>query len=153
MSRSETTWSLSAYFQVIVFLVLFANFFPSLIRVCICQLEDLALYSSIANLQNSSMASQPAEPVYRTPVPFFTRLVYAGKLYLSKFAIKVIFCVLNLPGIRKKAHQPTFTKVYPIQPSLRHRIFVPKQWKHGDALLPLYLDIHGGGFALLEACC
>lgn len=99
------------------------------------------------------MTSKLAEPVYRTPVPFSTRLFYASKLYLIKFAIKVILRVLNLPGIRKVAHQPTFTKVYPIQPSLHHRFFFPKSYKSGDPPLPLYLDIHGGGFALFEVGC
>jgi hypothetical protein len=99
------------------------------------------------------MTSQLAEPVYRTPVPFSTRLFYACKLYFIKFAIKVVFRVLNLPGIRKAAHQPTFTKAYPVQSSLRHRFFFPKSYKSGDPPLPLYLDIHGGGFALFEVSC
>jgi len=96
------------------------------------------------------MASLPPAPVYRTPYPLSSRLFYAIKLYLIKFVTKILLRVLNLPGIRKREHQPTFTKVYPIQPSLRHRVFFPKTYKSGDALLPLYLNLHGGGFALFK---
>jgi acetyl esterase/lipase len=99
------------------------------------------------------MASTPgatSAPVYQTPTPFFVRLFYAGKLYIIKFLTWALFRVLNLPGIRKRSHQPTFTKVYPVQPSLRHRISVPKSYKSGDVPLPLYLDLHGGGFALMS---
>lgn len=96
------------------------------------------------------MASQSAAPIRRPPFPFLTRLYFACKLYTIKFLTKGFLIVLNLPGIRNRANQPTFTKVYPVQPSLRHRIFIPKSYKSGDPLLPLYLDIHGGGFALFE---
>jgi acetyl esterase/lipase len=95
------------------------------------------------------MASQTVAPVYRTPYSFFERLYCASRLHLFKFLSTALFRVLNLPGIRNKSHQPTFTKVYPIQPSLRHRIFIPKSHKSEDAPLPLYFDLHGGGFALM----
>jgi acetyl esterase/lipase len=57
---------------------------------------------------------------------------------------------LNLPGIRDCSILPTFTKVYQCQLALKSRIFIPKSYKPGDAALPLYLDIHGGGFALMS---
>jgi acetyl esterase/lipase len=97
------------------------------------------------------MASTPGSistPIYRTPHPFF-RLFYGCRLYTIKFLAWAFFRVLNLPGIRNRSHQPTFTKVYPVQSSLRHRVFIPKSYKSDDAPLPLYLDLHGGGFALL----
>jgi acetyl esterase/lipase len=96
------------------------------------------------------MASQASAPVYRTPHPLSTRLFLASKLYFFKFVAKVLMGIRNFPGIKNKDHNPTFTKVYPVQPSLRHRIFVPKSYKTGDPPLPLYLDIHGGGFALFD---
>jgi acetyl esterase/lipase len=67
-----------------------------------------------------------------------------------KFVVTNFFRVINLPGIRDSSIQPTFTKVYPCQPALKNRVFVPKSWKSGDSLLPLFIDIHGGGFALMH---
>lgn len=66
-----------------------------------------------------------------------------------RFASRQFFRILNLPGYRDNSIQPTVTKTYPCRPALTHRVFIPKSYKSGDALLPLYLDIHGGGFALL----
>jgi acetyl esterase/lipase len=95
------------------------------------------------------MASEPAfPPVYPTPLPLFQRLKYALRLNFAKFLIKNVFRILNLPFLRDKSIQPTFTKIYPCQPTLINRVFIPKSYKSDDALLPLYLDIHGGGFAL-----
>jgi acetyl esterase/lipase len=60
--------------------------------------------------------------------------------------------VIGLPGLRKISNLPTFEKSYPSQKTLKNRVFSPKSLKSGDALLPLYLDIHGGGFALGSPC-
>lgn len=95
------------------------------------------------------MASESIGPVYRPPYSFFERIYCASRLYFFKYLAKALFRVLNLPGIRNRHHQPTFTKVYPVQSSLRHRVFVPKSYKSEDGPLPLYLDLHGGGFAFM----
>ena len=57
------------------------------------------------------------------------------------------FKIFSLPGIQNKAELPTFTKAYPVQPALNNRVFIPKSYKTND-VLPLYIDIHGGGFAI-----
>ena len=96
-------------------------------------------------------ASEPStsqEAIYPGRLSIFQRLRYAVKLHLFKSIFKALFAVLNLPGVRNKSILPTFTKVYPVRPRLTNRIFIPKSYKSGDALLPLYLDIHGGGFAM-----
>lgn len=95
------------------------------------------------------MASD-APQTHAPTLSVFQRLQYAVRLHLFKFFTSNYFGLLNLPGIRDNSIQPTFTKIYPSQPSLKNRIFVPKSWKSGDALLPLYIDIHGGGFALMD---
>ena len=46
--------------------------------------------------------------------------------------------------------RPTIVKAYPCRPHLRNRIFIPKSHKPGD-ILPIYLDLHGGGFAICDA--
>jgi acetyl esterase/lipase len=42
-----------------------------------------------------------------------------------------------------------YTKNYPCRPHLQNRVFIPKNHKACE-LLPLYLDIHGGGFAVCD---
>jgi acetyl esterase/lipase len=88
------------------------------------------------------------EPIYPTPLSFIQRLKYALHLNFVKSLVKTAFRILDLPFLRDKSIQPTFTKIYPCQPTLLNRVFIPKSYKSDDALLPLYLDIHGGGFAL-----
>ncbi|TVY85058.1 putative alpha/beta hydrolase [Lachnellula suecica] len=98
------------------------------------------------------MDSSQSSPrvLYSPPASKFKRLQLTIKLHLLKFLTKGFFTFLNLPLIRDSSILPTFTKIYPCQPKLQNRIFVPKSWKSGDALLPLYIDIHGGGFALMS---
>lgn len=76
------------------------------------------------------------------------RLILTIKLRLFKALVTAAFKVWSLPGIRNESIQPTFTKVYPCQPTLTNRVFIPKSYKSDGTLYPLYLDIHGGGFAL-----
>lgn len=101
------------------------------------------------------MAAPPSTVLNGTDSPVFSptrslweRLTLSIKLRLLKVLVKVYLTIRNLPGIRNKAILPSFTKVYPCQPNLTNRVFIPKSYKSDDALLPLYLDIHGGGFAL-----
>lgn len=75
------------------------------------------------------------------------RIFLTIKIRLFKALVTGVFKVWSLPGIRNKSIQPTFTKVYPCQPTLTNRVFIPKSYKSGD-VLPLYLSIHGGGFAI-----
>ena len=42
---------------------------------------------------------------------------------------------------------PTFTKRYNVRPTLEHRVFIPSSYDAGSTM-PLYLSIHGGGFAI-----
>jgi acetyl esterase/lipase len=46
---------------------------------------------------------------------------------------------------------PTITRYYASRPSLQVRIFLPKTSKIENKYLPLYIDIHGGGFVLGSA--
>lgn len=45
--------------------------------------------------------------------------------------------------------KPTYTKRYKVRSMLKNRIFIPENWKAGTKL-PLYIDIHAGGFALCD---
>jgi len=93
--------------------------------------------------------STAASPVY-IRLPFFKRLRLAIRLYILKILASIFLRVVHFPGIVDTPTLPTFTKSYPCRSSLKNRIFIPKSYKSGDGLLPLYIDIHGGGFALMN---
>lgn len=66
------------------------------------------------------------------------------RTWLFKSIVTSLLALGRLPGLRQNL--PTFTKVY--QKGLSNRVFLPKSWKKGDPPLPLYIDIHGGGFTM-----
>ncbi|CZR56969.1 related to triacylglycerol lipase [Phialocephala subalpina] len=96
------------------------------------------------------MAATPPSPVYPKPLSFFRRLYYAIRVRFIKSMATTFFNILGLPGLRDNSILPTSTKVYPCQPKLTNRVFIPKSYKPDDGPLPLYLDIHGGGFVLMS---
>lgn len=84
-------------------------------------------------------------------LPFFKRLRLAIRLHIFKTLASIFLrVIIHLPGIVDTSTLPTFTKSYPYQSNLKNRIFVPKSYRSGGAPLPLYIDIHGGGFALMN---
>lgn len=99
----------------------------------------------MATSQASSNESEG--PILSPKRSLWQRLFLTIKIRLFKALVTSVFKVWSLPGIRDNAIQPTYTKVYPCQPTLTNRIFIPKSYKSGD-ILPLYLSIHGGGFAI-----
>lgn len=96
----------------------------------------------------SSDAAQSSWALVSAPLPLSSRLALAIKLWFIKGIVTLLLEASRLPGLRNTSILPTFERIYPIQKTLRNRVFVPKSYKSGDALLPLYLNIHGGGFAL-----
>lgn len=78
------------------------------------------------------------------PFPFFYRFKNWLLLWFVKLAVQMRLRTYrkNIPPERA----PTYSKFYPVRPALECRVFVPKSYKAGDALLPLFIDIHGGGF-------
>ncbi|KAH8599741.1 Alpha/Beta hydrolase protein [Bisporella sp. PMI_857] len=86
-------------------------------------------------------------PIIPAPAfSLFQRLHFFVRAHIIKGFVTSYFNVVSLLGIHQKQGSPTFIKVY--QKGLTNRVFVPKSWKSGDAPLPLYLDIHGGGFTI-----
>jgi acetyl esterase/lipase len=53
-------------------------------------------------------------------------------------------------SVQQPSQCPVLTKPYPIRPHLTNRIFIPPTHKPGQTL-PLYLNIHDGGFALCNS--
>ena len=96
-----------------------------------------------------SMAAIPPPPsVVSPPLSLLARVNCAARLWAFKF---LITSALGLFRTFKRgevnAVKPTYTKRYEVRPMLENRFFIPKNWKSGTKL-PLYIDIHGGGFAL-----
>ncbi|RDW64892.1 hypothetical protein BP6252_10543 [Coleophoma cylindrospora] len=97
----------------------------------------------------TSPPSQKAqsEPVTQ-PLPVTTRIYSFLILWALKIASTAAFKILRGLSPTPKELRPLI-KSYPCRPALRHRIFIPSSYQTGT--LPLYIDIHGGGFALCDA--
>ncbi|RDW91021.1 hypothetical protein BP5796_02186 [Coleophoma crateriformis] len=89
------------------------------------------------------------------------RLYYFIFLLLLKAFFSTIIFLTRLPYIKDylpaqpfaaSAKPPTFTKTYAIRPGLETRVFVPSAYNtESGRPLPLYLSIHGGGYAFCSA--
>jgi acetyl esterase/lipase len=90
----------------------------------------------------------PSSPVYPKAFPLLTRIRYFVKIHFMKLAVSTILRIIQLPGIRDKDLVPTLIKTDQARPSYSVRVFIPKSYKAGDPLLPLYIDVHGGGFTI-----
>ncbi|THV55196.1 hypothetical protein BGAL_0012g00360 [Botrytis galanthina] len=88
----------------------------------------------------------PQGPIYYPTLPIWKRMAIWLKLHFTKTLTQIFVSIMVSPYVRGRASLPTFTKTYPIHSSLTHRIFIPPTYKSGDPPLPLYLDVHGGGF-------
>ncbi|KAJ5272432.1 Alpha/beta hydrolase fold-3 [Penicillium angulare] len=74
------------------------------------------------------------------------------QLWLLKSLAAVYFLVLRLIKPPQPGTKPTVTKRYACRPNLETRIFYPRSYDPAHReLLPLYINIHGGGFALCDA--
>ena len=96
-----------------------------------------------------SFESPPAAVVL-APLPFYSRINYAIRLWAMKIAVKVLINVMQFLKPSPASERPTYTKVYPVLPMITNRVFIPNSYKPGDKALPLYIDIHGGGFTLCD---
>jgi acetyl esterase/lipase len=99
----------------------------------------------------NSMTALPVPPsVVAPPLSSLTRLNCAVRLWSFKFFVAA---ALSLFRTVKRGEvntvKPTYTKRYQVRPMLENRVFIPKAWKAGTKL-PVYIDIHGGGFALCD---
>ncbi|KAI9646792.1 hypothetical protein NHQ30_004791 [Ciborinia camelliae] len=92
--------------------------------------------------------SLPRGPIYQPTLSMWRRAILAIKLQFLKTMTNIFTPIVTSSYFRGCANLPTFTKTYPIHPSLTHRIWIPPTYKSGDPPLPLYLNIHGGGFVL-----
>lgn len=93
---------------------------------------------------------KPPEPApIAKSLPFFQRLRLGTILFLLKCAMAAAGPLTRLKERRLPQNQkPTYKKSYPPLPDHEARIFIPSTYKSGDKPLPLFIDIHGGGFCI-----
>jgi len=110
---------------------------------------------SIHPAAKSALSSNPAadlakEPAISPAPPLLSRIKLGVRLWLFKAVVALALRSLRMVQARQmKKIAPTYTKRYPIRPMLENRVFVPADCQ-ADSRLPLFIDIHGGGFALCD---
>ncbi|KAH6648801.1 alpha/beta hydrolase fold protein [Truncatella angustata] len=97
----------------------------------------------------AALDHEGAPPLLKIRLPLPHRLDCFLKLWIFKFLVFIVFAVDRLLHPAPPSLRPTLIKRYPCRPALHTRVFYPPVYKSG-ALLPLYLNIHGGGFALCD---
>jgi acetyl esterase/lipase len=78
------------------------------------------------------------------------RLTLFLRLWTVKGFIRALLFFTRKLKPLPQTTKPSFLRSYPVRPGLENRVFIPPNRKAGDALLPLYLDVHGGGWAIFD---
>ncbi|KAJ5172244.1 hypothetical protein N7492_004837 [Penicillium capsulatum] len=89
-------------------------------------------------------------PLRKVRLSLLHRLNCFLQLWTFKFLATVYFFVRGFTSTTPPATRPTLVKFYPGQPNLECRLFFPPNYESGQKL-PVYLNIHGGGFAVCDA--
>ncbi|MCJ1435916.1 hypothetical protein MMC27_005292 [Xylographa pallens] len=84
-------------------------------------------------------------------LPLFTRIYYYSYLLGFRILFRIVFTLRSLFKRPAPGTTPTLIKSYPSAPRLKHRIFYPPSYTSSAAPLPVYLSMHGGGFAFGDA--
>ncbi|KAE9374126.1 alpha/beta-hydrolase [Stipitochalara longipes BDJ] len=69
--------------------------------------------------------------------------------WVLKALVKVVFGVHRRLKPAPPSQYPTLLKTYSVQPRLTNRVFIPRSHENSNPL-PLYIDIHLGGFVMGE---
>lgn len=85
-------------------------------------------------------------PLPKVRLPFLHRLNCFIRLWCLKALATIYYAVERFLHPPPASIRPTLLKRYPCRPALQTRIFYPPGYQTGT-LLPVYLSIHGGGFA------
>ncbi|KAI9682353.1 MAG: hypothetical protein M1817_000407 [Caeruleum heppii] len=100
-------------------------------------------------LQATLATGETSLPIIMPSLSLPTRLNLAVRLWTFKIFVTTGLAIFRYLVPPPPAHLPTLIKTYPCRPGLRNRIFIPST-RRPDEELPLYLDIHGGGFAVCD---
>ncbi|KAK4551350.1 hypothetical protein LTR86_011225 [Recurvomyces mirabilis] len=80
-------------------------------------------------------------------LPLQSRIRLFLSIWAFKTIVKVVFPVSRLISPPPPTTRPSFLKAYPVRPHLYNRVFIPRSHRK-DERLPLYMDIHLGGFVM-----
>ncbi|KAI1109678.1 Alpha/Beta hydrolase protein [Nemania sp. NC0429] len=97
-----------------------------------------------------ALNEEGAPQLLKVRLPFPHRLNCFIKLWALKIIASVVFAIDRLLYPRPLSLCPTLVKTYSCRPALHTRVFYPPGYKAGD-VVPLYLNIHGGAFAICDA--
>lgn len=100
----------------------------------------------MSETQTALELDAPALLKVRLPLPH--RLNCFLRLWVLKFLAYVYYAVERFIHPPPSWTNPTLIKQYSCRQSLPTRIFFPPDYQADGPLLPLYLNIHGGGFAV-----
>ncbi|PYH89589.1 alpha/beta-hydrolase [Aspergillus ellipticus CBS 707.79] len=92
----------------------------------------------------------PTEPLLKVRLPLPHRLNCFLRLWALKCLAALYFFYLRVFKPAPAWTRPTLVRRYPCRPMLTTRVFFPPDYAPGK-LLPVYLNIHGGGFAVSDA--
>ncbi|KAI0150173.1 Alpha/Beta hydrolase protein [Xylariaceae sp. FL1272] len=98
----------------------------------------------------TAINEEGAPPLLKIRLPFPHRLNCFLWLWVFKIIASIAFAVDRFRHPRPSSLAPTVVKSYPCRPRLPTRVFYPPNYTPGQ-LLPLYLNIHGGAFAICDA--
>lgn len=99
-------------------------------------------------LEQKRVAELPPLPKVRLSLAH--RIGCFIQLWFFKGLLNAVFFIIKLVWPSSPSTRPTFVRRYPCRPNLECRFFFPPNYAAGKAL-PLYFNIHGGGFAFGDA--
>ncbi|CAI7665557.1 unnamed protein product [Penicillium glandicola] len=102
------------------------------------------MYSQV---QAAAMGSQDTQPILQQKRPLWTRIRLSLQLWAIRGIGPVVFWILRTFKRESFALAPTYIKCYTVGAKLENEIWIPSTHK-ADTKLPLFIDIHGGGFVL-----
>lgn len=97
-----------------------------------------------------SIMESPLPPLLKVRMSFFHRLKCFIGLWLFKCLASVYFFYRRLVRRPSSRTRPTLVKRYSCRPMLQTHIFYPPGYTPGERR-PLYINLHGGGFAVADA--
>lgn len=104
-------------------------------------MSSTTAYSALGTAESTGFSRPSISPT----LPLTTRIYFAIRVYLFSSLVSVYSSLLEF----RNRSIPSQTKTYTVRPSLPLRIYLPSSYTPSPSTtLPLYLNIHGGGFAI-----
>jgi len=89
-------------------------------------------------------------PIYQQP-SYLKSALFFVRLCLIKSMFPLLIRIHRWRDPLLPSEEPTYIKRYPIRPNLVCEVFIPSSYKAGDRPLPLFIDVHGGGYNVCDA--